>query len=254
MSGTLKSGSSQSALIGVLIVFVTMSAHSARAVTIDLTTGTAGNVNSLSGALNGRMLAAEVDVLSSADLMVRTLTLPNVEHRIAATLDATIWEVMMVGLNISGSQVGIAQASITSDQVGLTQDLVFTFSTPPALESGKRYRIGVFMPASGSSTVNRIDLFVPSGVPPFPWTESTGMLQIRNAFEASSSTFPTTSRQNFPVMKLDVIPEPASGILALVALGVLLGCRRRSERTGGSSRALPKAHYRHDSAGNKRNN
>lgn len=174
----------------------------ASATMIILDSGVSGSF--LPGQSYNENRGVDVTVLSLQNLAVSSMTLSGIGG--TGTAEAEIYN--------SNTQALIASASGT-----LTGGTI-TLSLSATLVSGGDYRIAF------GGMLNDGTEFRPAT---FPYTESSGLLQINSAWDAGVGTFPNISNLDVPEISLQVtaVPEPSTfGLLALSAAGFLF--RRHS--------------------------
>jgi PEP-CTERM motif len=202
-------------------------APSASAALIDLA---AGANAALSSTTIVGTAGPDVVVLSANNLVVQSIVVKDVWHVANGTLKASIWEVVNIpGIGLTGSLVGQASTAITQITSGsVLADVTFNFVPQTTLVSGKKYRLGIYFPPTGTSAVFAVGTIVPPFIGGFPYTESTGQLKVTQAFRTGFNSFPTNFSSNFPRIELNVVPEPAT--LSLVGLCAAVRVSRRPRR------------------------
>ncbi|MHC4983391.1 MAG: PEP-CTERM sorting domain-containing protein [Planctomycetota bacterium] len=175
---------------------------------IDVTSGTTGTTYNNQSFNETR--APDVTVLGASDLSVIAMTLNEFDIVSGSgTVGARIYDTSTTDL-IASADTGVPQ--------GFDQSVTIPISA--SLLAGQTYRIGFFIYASGDQGSG--DLFVPDS---FPYTESTGLLQINQGYGLAADAFPTEFSVATPMMEI-VIPEPTT--MGLLALGGLALLRRRN--------------------------
>jgi hypothetical protein len=136
--------------------------------------------------------AVDLTVLSPTSLVVTSMTLTSVAGGLGVA-NAVIYN------SQSQSLIASAQGNVVGGTV--------TVPISATLVTGGEYRIG-FYGQLGNGT-----LFVP-GDPPytlpgnFPYIDSSGFLQINNAWSISTDSFPTIPNLAVPLVRLNIIPIP----------------------------------------------
>jgi hypothetical protein len=192
---------------------LSLGANRASAQTIDLTSGGTGSFTSVPQSYN-ETRAADVTVLSAANLLVESMTLEGFDGSGIATsadLGARIYD--------TSSQALIASNDVTISSFGGP----VTVPISATLVSNHEYRVAFFAattpPNQGEAT-----LFQPVS---FPYIESTHSLLINGAYDIAADSFPSNSNIFVPHVILQVVPEPGSMALLVIGLLGVLGFRRR---------------------------
>lgn len=174
----------------------------ANATTIYLDSGTSGTTMPSQSYNENR--GADVTVLSAQNLLVSSMTLSGING--TGTAEAEIYN-------------GNTQALLASASGTLTGGTI-TLPISATLVSGGDYVI-----AFGGNLTSGTE-FLPNS---FPYTESSGLLQINAGRDGNIGSFPGTRNSGVPEISLSVttVPEPSTlALLAISATAFLL--RRRS--------------------------
>lgn len=180
----------------------------AAATTINMDSGTGGSF--IAGQSYNETRAVDVTVLSPFNLSVSSMTLSGING--SGLAEAVIYD------SNTQSLIASAQGNLTGGTI--------TLSISATLVSGGEYRIG-FFGNLGSGT------FFEPGNPPyslpghFPYTESTGLLQINGAYDVGANSFPVFQNLFVPEVSMQASPVPEPETLALVAVGLLFSLRRK---------------------------
>lgn len=180
------------------------------ATTIDLTSGTAGSF--IGGqSFNGETRGVSAQILGTTDLHLRSMQLSdfNILDPPGGSVGARLYD-DGTGTLIAGATVSVAS--------GVGQSITIPISAQ--LDAGSRYRFSFFV--SQAPFGNTASGLIPAG---FPYTDSTGLLRITDAWSIASDSFPTIPNAQVPEIMLNVgVPEPNSVALLLCALGALVLC------------------------------
>jgi hypothetical protein len=188
-------------------IFV-LGAGVAHAIPISVISGTSGSF--MPGQSYNETRAVEVTVLSPENLLVESMTLAGFnENGKSVVVGARIYDTS------THSLIASANANATAGPV--------TVPISAILVSGDEYSIGFFGDL-GSATV-----FAPSS---FPYTDSSGWLQIDGASESRFDAFPSSENIFSPQISLQASLVPERGNMATLGIGVfaILGFRRFAAR------------------------
>jgi hypothetical protein len=151
---------------------------------IDVTSGTNGSLTSPQSFNETR--AVDVTV-SALDLYVTSMTLSGLLIRSGdAFVGARIYDTSNSSLLASESVTGFGGGTVT-------------IPVSATLLSGRSYRLSFYVATSPANQGTGI-LFEPEG---FPYTDTTGLLQINNAYEAVKDSFPTNWNIFAPQIELE---------------------------------------------------
>jgi hypothetical protein len=188
-------------MLSVSVAFCAF-APSARAVSVDLTSGTTGSLL-FNQSFNGETRSADVTLLGADDQQVLSMTVTGVDIRnSSAPVGARIY-----------SSAGMTIA--TADElVPVGENQTITIPISGTLIAGSSYRLAFFVPSRPNG--NNGDLFdpAPPGAGGFGYVESQGLFQVNGGFQIGGDSFPTTaSGSAIPRIGLELVPEPSSAIL-----------------------------------------
>ena len=196
----------------VVLIFIG-GAGMASAATINMDSGVGGSY--MPGQSYNETRAVDVTVLSPFDLNVSSMTLSGIGG--SGLAKAVIYD------STTHSLIASAQGPLTGGTI--------TLSLSATLVSGEDYRIGFF------GNLGNGTFFLPGGVLAFPggfpYTESSGLLQINSAWSIATDSFPANPNLLVPQISMQVsvaVPEPQT--LALVGLGLFPLMRFTKGRRG----------------------
>jgi hypothetical protein len=191
-------------------IVLALSAQLASATIIYMDSGTSGSY--ISDQSYNETRAVDVTVLSPLNLTVSSMTLSGIAG--SGLAEAVIYD------SNTQSLIASAQGNLTGGTI--------TLSISATLVSGDEYRIGFYGQLDDGT------FFIP-GSPPytlpgdFPYTESSGLLQVNGAWDFPADSFPTYENLAVPLVSMQVIqvPEPGSTVFWGIGLFSALCFRRR---------------------------
>ena len=198
-----------------------MTASSAGAAVIDLTSGTTGTV--FFGQSFNETRAADITVLGPLDFLVQSMTLNHFNNGDASgTVGARIY-------NSGGSLIASADVVVGN---GVDQSL--TIPVSETLLAGQGYRVGFFLSTlSGSGGSGSMYDPDPSGSGTTPYTPTAGFFTVNQGFSTPTDVFPNNTNSFIPLtMTVSgiAVPEPSTFVLCglgLLSLGFVVWRRRK---------------------------
>ncbi len=203
--------------IGLWVLIASTTGTAARA--IDVTAGTSGSTSTTS--VSNQTRGVDVTVLGTSSLSVESLTLPGIVLGPATigVIGARIYDSATSALIASGTETILAGSTVTVPLAA-------------TLSPGQSYRIAFHLDPDGEGIVILLGLFDPdpSGAGGFPYTESSGQLQINGGFSSGSDSFPSTSQNSLPAIQVQLASNPTAvptvsetGLLVLVLTLAAMG-------------------------------
>lgn len=163
------------------------------AVTLDLTSGTAGTFTGVPQSFN-ETRGVDVTVLSATN---RTITSMSLSGLYVSTTTAT------VGARVYASPSGALLTS-ASTMVSSGSNLSVSIPISAVLQSGLSYRLSFFVDAGGSGGSGIMFDPAPPSVGGFPYTESNGILRINQAYSGIADAYPTGMNIFVPLIAVEV--------------------------------------------------
>jgi hypothetical protein len=194
----------------MLVVMSAAAFASAQATTVDLTSGTSGSL--VFGQSFNETRGVAVTVQGASDLGLTSMTLRGLTITSpSATVGARVYQ--------NSTQALIASADVAVS-TGSFQDV--TVPITAVLTAGRTYRLCFTVitdPGSGSGIVFDPN---PPGTGGFPYTESTGLLVVVQAYSTANDEFPNIQNIFVPRISAELfpggvaVPQPALGASAWV--------------------------------------
>lgn len=150
---------------------------------------------------NGESRGVDITVLGAADVNVSAMTLDgfNIRNPSDVPIEARIYK----------DNGEVAASAIAWVHGGEGQSITVPLAT--TLTAGKNYRLALFIPESKEG--NTMDGFLPE----FPYTESSGLFRINQAYSGGANALPADVNMLLPMIKIEV--QDASGKSSMIPLG-----------------------------------
>jgi hypothetical protein len=207
-------------ILSRLICFAALlgAAHGTQAVIVDLRSGTTGTVFNNQSFNETRGLSAVAQ--GSTDLSLTAMRLD--EFNIIEPPDGT------VGARVYTDSGALIASNDVTVATGFNQSV--TIPIAATLGAGSAYRFAFFISngvGGGSGDIFDPD---PPGLNLTPYTDSTGLFQVTNAWSIAADAFPVNSNAAIPLMFLQVQAVPEASSLMLLVAGLLPLALLRSAR------------------------